>query len=60
MEASNEGGRIRGKELLEELEAELRVLDEVEGSCDLTAWCCDYETVLAKMDRLQTGYQVQL
>ncbi|GAX79458.1 hypothetical protein CEUSTIGMA_g6899.t1 [Chlamydomonas eustigma] len=52
--------QMRGQQLLDELEAELRLLDEAEGCSDLKSWCADYEIVLAKMDRLQTGYQVQL
>ena len=59
--ASLSGPFLRGQQLLEDLEAELRDLDDCEASGvagQMSDWCSEFESVLAKMDRLATGYQV--
>ena len=54
-------GPSRGQQLLAELEAELAELDDKEGaSGEVGRWQCDLESVLGRIDNLQTGYQVQL
>ena len=45
----------RGQKLLEELEAEMRLLDECEAggvAGQVSEWCSEFESVLARMDRL--------
>ena len=54
-------GPLQGQQLLDELEEELRALDEeAEGGGGIGGWVSEYEGVLAKMDRLQSGYQVEM
>lgn len=50
---------LRGQQLLDELEAELRALDEDALGTQVSGWYLDYQGVLAKMDRLQSGYQAE-
>lgn len=49
-----------GQQLLDELERELQAIDENAVGNEVSGWFADFESVLAKMDRLQSGYQVQL
>ena len=54
-------GPSRGQQLLAELEAELAELDNEGGaSGEVGRWQCDLESVLGRIDNLQTGYQVLL
>ena len=47
-----------GSRLMAELEAELADLDRGLEESELMTWESELEEVLAKMDTLQTGYQV--
>lgn len=49
-----------GQQLLDELERELQAIEEDAVGNEVSGWFADFESVLAKMDRLQSGYQVQL
>lgn len=57
--AAESSAQQRGQQLLDELAAELAALEEeIEAPEGMTKWYTEVEGVLAKMDSLQTGYQV--